>query len=103
MSHLQFAVLSILSGQGRPGREVREQLRKMGFRRTLAAFYQLMARLEEAGLVEGAYQRVEADGQFLRERRYRITALGQEAWQAAADFYEKAIGAVRRQGGLANA
>lgn len=102
LSHLQFAVLSVLKEGPCSGQALRGQLGKMGFRRTLAAFYQLMARLEESGLVDGWYEQQEVGGQYLRQRHYRNTAQGDKAWEATAEFYEESISAVRNRGGLAH-
>ena len=53
LTHLQFLVLGVLHAGEQPGRAVREALAEYGVRRTAAAFYQLMARLERDGLVDG--------------------------------------------------
>ena len=55
LSHLQILVLECLGTQKRPGRELRQLLTQSGTKKSGPAFYQLMARLEEAGLVEGEY------------------------------------------------
>ena len=52
ITHLQFSVLAFLQGGERPGKSVRQQLAERGMRRSGPAFYQLMSRLEDAGLVE---------------------------------------------------
>src|SRR4051794_27224023 len=87
LTHLQFLVLSILLDAERSGRYVREQLAEQGVRKTLAAFYQLMSRLEEAGLVEGRYVQEVIDGIPVKERHYRITGEGIGAWKRTRDFY----------------
>ena len=84
-----------------PGREVREALQGFGVRKSGPAFYQLMARLEDAGLVEGTYHQEVVEGQIIRERHYRLTAAGARAWRGSRDFY---VGAIRDfEGGLAGA
>ncbi len=87
LTHLQFAVLDVLGAKKRPGREVREGLRKRGVRKNGPAFYQLMSRLEEAGFVEGWYEQKIIDGQIIKERRYRALGKGLRAWQRTRDFY----------------
>lgn len=95
VTHLQFAVLSQLLSAEQPGRLVRKALSRIGERRSAPAFYQMMARLEEAGLVAGRYDQRVLDGQLIKERHYRITAAGQRAWERTRDFYEAQI-ALRR-------
>ncbi len=91
ITHLQFSVLAFLQGGERSGRAVRGSLAELGLRRSGPAFYQLMSRLEDAGLVEGRYEQKVIDGQIIKERFYAISAGGQEAWQATRDFYAEAI------------
>ena len=89
LTHLQFLILSTLADGNRPGREVRAALETFGVARTAAAFYQLMARLEGAGLVEGWYEQVTVGDQAVTERRYRITRDGSRQWAAAHAFYDE--------------
>jgi DNA-binding PadR family transcriptional regulator len=92
LTHLQFLVLGLLRNGEQPGRRVREALATHGARRTAPAFYQLMARLERDGLVEGWYEQITVGGQGVTERRYRIRPIGTQLWTEARDFYA-AIGA----------
>lgn len=87
ITHLQFLVLGTLLDEGRAGKEIRERLSRHGARRSGPAFYQLMARLEDAGLVEGRYEQRVEEGRVLKERSYRLTASGRAAWEATRDFY----------------
>ncbi len=96
ITHLQFSVLAFLHGGEHPGRDVRQRLADLGLRRSGPAFYQLMSRLEDAGLVEGRYQQKVVDGQIIKERFYTISEDGIEAWQATRDFYVDAIRAAER-------
>jgi DNA-binding PadR family transcriptional regulator len=89
ISHLQFLTLGVLLSSEQPGRVIREAASEFGFRRTGAAFYQLMSRLERDGLVEGWYDRAMVGDQTVTERRYRITAAGTRAWKETRAFYEK--------------
>jgi DNA-binding PadR family transcriptional regulator len=86
-THLQFLVLSVLRSGEQPGRVIRNALADHGARRTAAAFYQLMARLEQDRLVVGAYASVIVGDQSVTERRYRITPPGVTVWQSARAFY----------------
>ena len=98
ISHLQFLALGVLLGGEQPGRVVRDAVADFGERRTAAAFYQLMARLERDGLAEGWYEQVRVHDQMVTERRYRITRRGAAAWAETRAFYEAvAAAAAERQ------
>ena len=103
LSHLQFLVVGILRGQSVPGREIRERLKAFGIRKGGPAFYQLMSRLEDAGLVDGSYHQEIVDGQIIRERHYTLTADGSRSWEGSRDFYLDAIKGFEGTEGLAGA
>ena len=88
LSHLQYLTLAVLIGGDEPGRVIREVVAQHGALRSAAAFYQLMARLERDGLVEGWYEPIVVAGQPAKERRYRITRAGAAAWQRTRAFNE---------------
>jgi DNA-binding PadR family transcriptional regulator len=102
LSHLQFLVLGVLLTAEEPGRRIRDVVGSYGVRRTGAAFYQLMARLERDGLLEGWYVPLVVGDQPVRERRYRITSAGAHAWRQTQAFYE-AVSAAAALGSLSNA
>jgi DNA-binding PadR family transcriptional regulator len=87
LTSLQFIVLGALLGHERRGRDLRAELARHGARRTAPAFYQMMARLEDAGWVDGFYTQQIVEGQIIKERGYRVTIAGQRAWTATRDFY----------------
>ena len=87
VTHPQFLILESLVGGEHAGRDVRAALADHGAGRTLPAFYELMARLEKAGLVCGSYAPKKVNGQVVRERRYAITEAGREAHAATCRFY----------------
>lgn len=89
LTHLQFLVLGVLSQDEQPGRVIRQALGTYGVRRSAPAFYQLMSRLESAGLVTGRYEQVVVGDQAVTERRYRITDDGARMWSRARDFYSE--------------
>jgi DNA-binding PadR family transcriptional regulator len=89
LTHLQFLVLGALRGADQPGRILRDTLAGYGVRRTAPAFYQLMARLESAGLVEGRYEQVTVGDQAVTERWYHITGAGTRQWTRAQNFYSE--------------
>lgn len=102
LSHLQFLALGVILSNDEPGRVIRDVVADYGVRRTGAAFYQLMARLERDGLIEGWYEPVIVGDQAVRERRYRITPAGSRAWKQTRSFYETVAAAAAR-GRLSNA
>jgi DNA-binding PadR family transcriptional regulator len=87
LTHLHYLVLGVLRSGEQPGRVLRHVLASYGVKRTAPAFYQLMARLEAAKLVEGWYEQVITRDQAVTERRYRITPDGTKAWNRARAFY----------------
>ncbi len=91
LTHLQFLVLSILRSGPRTGRQVRKALARHGIRRSAPAFYQMMARLEDAAFVDGEYDQKVVDGQIIKERRYTLSARGEAAWSATRTFYAEAL------------
>ena len=94
LTHLQFLVLGCLLREDRPGRTIRDTLSGYGVRRSGAAFYQMMARLERARLVEGWYEPVTVGDQAVTERWYRIKPAGEKLWTETREFYHKAAPAV---------
>lgn len=102
LSHLQFLALGVILSNDEPGRVIRDVVADYGVRRTGAAFYQLMARLERDALIDGWYEPVVVGDQAVRERRYRITAAGSRAWRQTRSFYET-VAAAAAQGRLSNA
>jgi len=93
VTHLQFLVLGLLRGGPRRGLALRRALARHGARRSGPAFYQMMARLEDGGLVAGEYDQRVVGGQIIKERRYTIAPPGERAWSATRAFYDEAIGA----------
>jgi hypothetical protein len=102
LSHAQFAVLSCLMGGPVSGRAIRESLAEFGIRQGGPAFYQLMARMEDANFVAGSYQQKIVKSQIIRERHYRITAVGRSAWTGTRQFYVRAGVRVAGAKGLAH-
>jgi DNA-binding PadR family transcriptional regulator len=102
LSHLQFLAHGVILSKDEPGRVIRDVVADYGVRRTGAAFYQLMARLERDGLIEGWYEPIVVGDQAVRERRYRITPAGSRAWKQTRSFYETVVAAAAR-GRLSNA
>jgi len=103
ITHLQFLVLSLLRDGLRSGRDIRAELVRYGVRRTSPAFYQMMARLEDAGFVQGWYDQKVLEGQLIKERHYRLCPSGLKAWTETRNFYMAALGDLKVARGHGNA
>ena len=88
-------------GSSASGIAIRRRLAEFGAKKSGPAFYQLMARMEDADLVEGWYEQQIVDGQIIRERHYKITRSGSRSWQGSREFYEKSIAVSTGVRGLA--
>jgi DNA-binding PadR family transcriptional regulator len=97
ITHLQFLVLGSLLSATQPGRVIREALAGYGVRRSGPAFYQLMARLERDGLVEGWYEQIAVGDQSVMERHYRIKSAGSKLWADTRAFYESVTVAATKE------
>ena len=91
LTHLQFVVLEALTGGEHAGRDIRSLLTSYGIRNSGPAFYQMMGRLEQAGLVEGWYEQKLVGGQNVKERRYRLTRAGARATKETRAFYAEPV------------
>jgi DNA-binding PadR family transcriptional regulator len=100
LSSLQFLVLDAIGGRERSGREVRAKLAEQAQRRSLPSFYELMARLEDVDFVKGSYRPIMVEDQPVRERVYKLTGKGIEAYNETREFYSRSAAALK--GGLAN-
>ena len=87
ISHLQYLLLTALLDGERTGRTLRAVLEGQGQRKSLPAFYQLMARMEDAKLVAGRYEQKVVEGQLIKERVYTATGAGVAAADQVRDFY----------------
>lgn len=101
ITHLQCLVLGTLLDGEESGQGVRTLLAKHGVKKSGPAFYQLMARMEDDGLVKGRYDQFVLEGQPIKERRYRITPNGQRVWEKTRDFYLSQF--ATNHGGIAHA
>jgi DNA-binding PadR family transcriptional regulator len=99
ITHQQFAALDILAHGESSGQKLRDELAKRGDSRSGPAFYQFMARLEDAAFVKGWYEQKVIDGQAIKERRYQLTGEGEKVHRTTLAFY---LGHVS-QGGTASA
>src|SRR6266516_1366818 len=91
LTHLQFAVLNIVETATISGRALRARLREDGIKKSGPAFYQAMARLEEARFVKGWYEQKIVEGQIIKERHYQILANGISALRQARNFYGRRL------------
>lgn len=94
---LRFLVLSFLIEEDElAGRDLRDRLLKSGVKSSGPQFYQMMARIEDSGYVQGWYAQKEIEHQVVNERRYRITEKGRAAWRQTGDFYSSHTRPVKR-------
>jgi DNA-binding PadR family transcriptional regulator len=99
LTHLQFLVLLAIGARERAGRDIRTRLGKEGASKSLPAFYQLMARLEDAKLVAGSDHEIKVGNQTAIERRYTVTRSGTNAMRENIDFYGAPAAALEWRGG----
>ena len=97
ITHLQFLVLGELLNSPATGRAIREALEGQNVRKSGPAFYQMMARMEDSGFLEGWYEQQIVDSQIIRERHYRITPPGRKSWDGCRDFYRGALKAFDKE------
>lgn len=89
LSHLQMLVIEALGSKRLSGRELRQAMGELGIKKSSPAFYQLMARLEEASYIQGEYEQKVVDGTAIKERFYRLTGVGSRAYQETLRFYSE--------------
>jgi len=87
LTHLQALAISLLVEEPGAGRVLRQRLKEQGVRQSGPAFYQFMAGLEDAGLVQGRYEQQVVNGQIIRERHYQVLPSGRRALKEVRDFY----------------
>lgn len=93
ITHLQFVILQAVDRAELPGRDLRQLLEQHGQKTTPAAFYQLMARLEDLKMVSGELKDVPGEQRRFRERWYRLLPCGRQAITDTRDFYADPRGA----------
>ena len=91
LSSLQFLILGILLDRDCPGRTVRDRLAEFGEGKTGPAFYRLMSRMEDAGVIVGRYDHEVVAGQMIRQRIYRVSAEGRRKWDAQRAFQDRVV------------
>ena len=83
---LQWFVFNQLRDGERSTESLRSAVRKAGVSASVPAFQQLLGRLEDAGYLNGRYQRGTTDGRAVRYRVYRLTKAGLREWEKLRDF-----------------
>lgn len=91
LTDLQFLVLLALLDGRSTGRSIRSELARSGINRSGPAFYQMMARLERAEFVVGSYHSKVIDGQIIRQRKYRLTVGGRQAYIEKKSFIQSVL------------
>ncbi|WP_309387460.1 helix-turn-helix transcriptional regulator [Cerasicoccus frondis] len=88
LSHLQFAVLDCLGSKELKGRDLRKLLKdEKNVKKQGPAFYQLMARLEDAKLVKSKVEEIDLGENRLKEKIYWLTGEGERAMRETHSFY----------------
>lgn len=89
LTHLQFLVLDILARfpRGTSAQNLREAMLQVGHDQRGPKFYQLMGRLNEAGMVESWQQEFDVAGSDVSRTFYKLTAAGRIAWRITLEFY----------------
>ncbi len=77
-SEKRIKILLILERGERSGRRTRQCLDQCGYRMNPAAFYQMCARMEDDGLIEGWYVSRMIDGHKIMQRFHRIADKGRK-------------------------
>jgi DNA-binding PadR family transcriptional regulator len=95
ITHLQFLVLEALAERETSGRALRAMLATYGITNSAPAFYQMMSRLEEAGLADGWYDQRVVDGQHIKERCYRLAKAGKRTLADTRSFYLDRLAAAK--------
>jgi DNA-binding PadR family transcriptional regulator len=88
VSHFQWLILAIIGSGEVTGKQLRMALSERNLCQSGPAFYQLMARLEDAELVEGRYSSSIVDGQIIKERVYKVTPSGIAVRRDTERFYD---------------
>jgi DNA-binding PadR family transcriptional regulator len=88
LSHRQFFIVDLVGDDEHSGRYIRDRLNDHGIKTSLPAFYQMMARLEDAELIRGFYVTTPVKGHVLKERHYKSLAHGRKQCQVVLDFYK---------------
>jgi DNA-binding PadR family transcriptional regulator len=87
-SHLQYAILGLLSRAEVSGVELRKSISELtGKEYSGPAFYQLMGRMVELQFVQGFDVDVKVNRYVAKERRYRILPQGTAAVKEVRHFY----------------
>src|SRR5436853_4971649 len=96
LSRVEMAVLATLVSRERYGLEIRNTVRELGQRLSLAGLYTTLARLEKEGLVTSRWgdEKVEVR-QGARRRYYEITAAGEKAIKETRVVMKRVLHAVR--------
>ena len=96
LSYMQVVYLAVLHGLGKSeGEELRKTIKECGFTGLPTepdpSFYQLMGRMEKAGLIVGSSLQYMRDRQVIRERQYKISALGTESLHKTCGFFKAVL------------
>ncbi|MHC4401639.1 MAG: hypothetical protein ACYTG0_18365 [Planctomycetota bacterium] len=88
MPPLQALVVTVLFDGERSSREIQQELAFRGVEKQMSLVYRLLARMELAEYVCGRYRQYRlVEGNTIRQRYYRLSERGYQAWKETVGFY----------------
>lgn len=78
----------------KPARQLKEELGDYGYVKNGQGFYQMIARLEELGFVDGMYREKVVDGFVIRQRHYALTVEGIRVYDELTEIIDSFSGVV---------
>lgn len=87
LTHLQSLVIKLILSGRHEAPEIRDGLRAFGACYSCAAFYELMGRMDDSGLIAGKQCRSVQTGELVMRWDYDVTDRGREMLRHTARFY----------------
>ena len=87
LTHLQSLVIKLILSGRYDAPQIRDGLKAFGASKSCGAFYELMGRMEEAGLIAGSQCRSVRTGELVQRWDYAVTERGRELLRQTARFY----------------
>ena len=88
ISPLQAMVVNILFGGEKGTRQLQEELSFRGVQMPMHLLSRVLGRAQLAGYICGKYRQWKTpDGRTIREKHYRVSPRGLDAWKKAVAFY----------------
>jgi len=89
LTHLQFLALDLLRSEkdGLASPQLQTRFAELGIEHSGPKFYQLMRRLEEAGMIRSRNEPFDVAGGTVQRTVYAMTPQGTVAWNVTMTFY----------------